>query len=442
MTTLADTALPDTGLERRLARGRLAWAAFDCGQHAYWLLVATFIFTPYFTTGVVGNAAKGQAIMGYAGAIAGLLIAVGSPIAGALTDAYGARRWLTLLSIPFVIACAALWFAAPGQPNLALPIATALVVANVSTEIATAVANALLPALAKPGQVGRLSAFGWAMGYFGGLASLILVLACFVLPATPLFGLDKAMHEPERLTGPIAAAWYLLFGLPLLMMAPAHPVARAADARPALKDLAAVLKSLPQRPIILRFLIGRMLVGDGIAAIVAFAGILAAGLFHWDLQERLLYGMLLAGASGVGALIAGRIDDRIGSKPTTLWAAGVLTLGMFAMWIIGPAPAGTPEGLFVSVNEKAYLVASTVLAMAFGPVQSSLRAWMARLSPPEEAGRLFGLFTLSGKASSFAAPLAIAVVTTATGQQKVAIIVAAAFVGAGCAVLASVRSAR
>ena len=115
-----------------------------------------------------------------------------------------------------MIACAALWFAEPGQPNLALPIATALVVANVSTEIATAVANALLPALAKPGQVGRLSAFGWATGYFGGLASLILVLVCFVLPATPLFGLDKAMHEPERLTGPISAVWYLVFGLPRL----------------------------------------------------------------------------------------------------------------------------------------------------------------------------------------------------------------------------------
>ena len=442
MSIAADAAGLDSGLERRLRSGRLAWAAFDCGQHAYWLLVATFIFTPYFTTGVIGAAAKGQALMGYAGAIAGLAIAVGSPIAGALTDAYGARRWLVLLSIPFVIACAALWFAAPGRPDLALPIVTALVVANISTEIATAVANALLPALAKPGQVGRLSAFGWAMGYFGGLASLILVLACFVLPSTPLFGLDKAMHEPERLTGPISAAWYLVFGLPLLVLAPSKPVARAAGTPPPLTDLVAVLKSLPKRPIVLRFLIGRMLVGDGIAAIVAFAGILAAGLFHWDLQERLLYGMLLAGGSGVGALLAGRIDDRIGSKPTTLVSAGVLTLGMFGMLVIGPAPAGTPAGLFVSVNEKAYLVASLVLSMAFGPVQSSLRSWMAKLTPPEEAGRLFGLFTLSGKASAFAAPLVIAIVTSMTGQQKVAIVVAAAFVAAGCAVLASVRSGR
>ena len=326
MSIAADAAGSDSGLERRLERGRLAWAAFDCGQHAYWLLVATFIFTPYFTTGVVGNAAKGQALMGYAGAIAGLAIAIGSPIAGALTDAYGARRWLALLSVPFVLACGALWFAAPGQPNLAIPIATALVVANVSTEIATAVANALLPALAKPGQVGRLSAFGWAMGYFGGLASLILVLVCFVLPATPLFGLDKAMHEPERLTGPISAVWYLVFGLPLLLLAPAKPLVRAAGAPPPLTDLMAVLKSLPKRPIILRFLIGRMLVGDGIAAIVAFAGILAAGLFHWKLMEMLLYGMLLAGASGVGALIAGQVEDRLGSKPTTLAAAGVLGL--------------------------------------------------------------------------------------------------------------------
>ena len=444
MSAVADTAPLESGLERRLSRGRLAWAMFDWGQHAYWLLVATFIFTPYFTSTVIGNPAAGQTVMAYAGAIAGLAIAIGSPIAGALTDAYGARRWLALLTVPFVLACGALWIAEPARPDMAVLIATCLVIANVSTEIATAVANALLPSLAKPGQVGRLSAFGWAMGYFGGLASLILVLVCFTLPAHPLFGLDKALHQPERLTGPIAAGWYLIFGLPLLLLAPARPVVRAADAAPPLKELGAVLKSLPGRPIILRFLIGRMLVGDGVAAIVAFAGVLAGGMFHWGPTQLGLYGMLLSAAAGVGAITAGRIDDRLGSKPTTLTAAAVLTLGMLGMWLIGPDSnaAAAAKGLFATTPERAYLVASFVLGLAFGPLQSSLRAWMAKLTPPEEAGRLFGLFTLSGKASAFAAPLVIAIATQVTHQQKVAIIVAAVFVGGGCAVLAGVRSQR
>jgi UMF1 family MFS transporter len=311
----------------------------------------------------------------------------------------------------------------------------------------TAVANALIPSLAKPGQLGRLSAFGWAMGYFGGLASLIFVLAAFTLPAEPLFGLNKALHEPERLTGPISALWFLVFGLPLLIVAPGKPLARPPGAAAPLTELKEVLISLPRRPVILRFLIGRMLVGDGVAAIVAFAGVLAGGLFHWEPTERGLYGMLLAAAAGIGAITAGRLDDRFGSKPTTLVAAAVLTTGMFGMLLIGAggiagvavAPAAEGDGLFASIPERAYLIASFVLGLAFGPLQSSLRAWMAKLAPPEEAGRLFGLFTLSGKASAFAAPLAIAIVTQVTGQQKSAIVVAALFVAAGCAVLATVK---
>jgi UMF1 family MFS transporter len=107
---------------------------------------------------------------------------------------------------------------------------------------------------------------------------------------------------------------------------------------------------------------------------------------------------------------------------------------------VATAPAVDGDGMFASVSERAYLIASFVLGLAFGPLQSSLRAWMAKLAPPEEAGRLFGLYTLSGKASAFAAPLVIAIVTQATGQQKSAIVVAALFVAAGCAVLATVRS--
>jgi len=370
-----------------------------------------------------------------------------SPIAGALTDAYGARRWLALLTVPFVGACLFLWTAEPGRPDLALIIAIALVVANVSTEVMTAVANALIPSLAKPGQVGRLSAFGWAAGYFGGLAALVLVLVTLILPPQALFGLDKAMHEPERLMGPISAAWYLIFGLPLLLMAPGKPAARAGVTQTPLPELWNVLKSLPRRPVILRFLIGRMLVGDGIAAIVAFAGVLAAGLFRWGPLELGLYGILLSAAAGVGALGAGRIDDRLGSKPTTLASSGVLTLGMVGMLLIGvdhigwiaTAPAVADDGLFASASERAYLAASFVLGIAFGPVQSSMRAWMAKITPAEEAGRLFGLYTLSGKASAFAAPFVIGKVTEATGQQKPAILVAALFIGAGCAVLASVQ---
>jgi UMF1 family MFS transporter len=423
-------------------RRRVAWAAYEWAQQPYWALIATFIFTPYFAAGFVGDAAKGQSLLGYAGAVSGLAIAILSPMVGANVDARrNPRAWLIGLAFPFVLASAALWWAAPGELSRIPLILACLVVAGVSAELGVTVMNALLPVVAKPGQVGRLSGTAWALAYVGALISLFIVLFCFSLPKVPMLGLSKALHEPDRIVGPMVALWFLAFAWPLMLIAPQPP--SAGGTKP-LAELWETIRSLPSKPHMLRFLIGRMLLGDGISSFIAFGGVLAAGLFGWTTTQLGLYAILLSIAAGIGTFIGGRIDQKIGSKRTVLIATGVILFGATGVGLVGKdaifflipvAPAQPGGALFSSTPERMFLFFSLFVGLTFGPAQSSLRAWMAELAPAGETGRWFGLYALSGKATAFMAPLVIAIGTRLAGDQRIAVVVSALFMALGALVL-------
>jgi UMF1 family MFS transporter len=423
-------------------RKRVAWAAYEWAQQPYWALIATFIFTPYFAAGFVGDAARGQTLLGYAGAISGLAIAIFSPLVGASVDTRrNPRAWLIGLAVPFVLASSALWLATPGDASRILPILVCLVVAGVTAELGGSVMNALLPVVARPGQIGRLSGTAWALAYVGALISLFIVLLGFSLPETPLLGLDKALHEPDRIVGPMVAVWFLMFAWPLMVSAPKPPA--ATGAKP-LAELWETIRSLPAKPHMLKFLIGRMLLGDGISSFIAFGGVLAAGLFGWTTTQLGLYAIALSVMAGIGTFIGGRVDQKLGSKRTVLIAVAVVLFGAAGVGCVGkdtlfftlPVSPAVPGGaLFSSTPERAFLFFSLFVGLTFGPAQASLRAWMAQLAPAGETGRWFGLYALSGKATAFMAPLVIAVGTRAIGDQRIAVAVSALFMIGGALVL-------
>nr|WP_295114027.1 MFS transporter [uncultured Caulobacter sp.] len=423
-------------------RRRAAWILYEWAQQPYWALIATFIFTPYFAAGFVGDANRGQSLLGYAGAVSGLAIAILSPLVGANVDARrNPRTWLVGLAFPFVIASALLWLAAPGEIARIPLILGCLVVGGVAAELGVTVMNALLPVVAKPGQIGRLSGTAWALAYVGALITLFIVLFCFSLPKVPMLGLSKALHEPDRIVGPMVALWFLAFAWPLMLSAPKP--SEGGGEKP-LAQLWATLKSLPGRPHMATFLIGRMLLGDGISSIIAFGGVLAAGLFGWTTTQLGLYAILLSIAAGIGTFIGGRVDQKIGSKATVLVASGVILFGAIGVSLVGKdtifllipvAPARADQALFASVPERMYLFFSMFIGLTFGTAQSSLRAWMAELAPAGETGRWFGLYALSGKATAFLAPLVIAVGTKLAGDQRISVVVSAVFIALGAIVL-------
>jgi UMF1 family MFS transporter len=421
------------------AKARLSWAFFDWAQQPYNMLVVGFVFGPYFASEFVGNPVRGQSLLGYAISLSGLLIVLLSPLVGASIDTRrNPKTWLALLSVPFVLACAALWLAEPGALAIIPLIMLALVLASTSTELSITAANSMLPYVAEPGRMGRLSGWSTGLGYFAALVSVALVL--FALPG--LLGLDEARGETARIVGPFAALWYLLFIIPLFLFVPKPPLLAPTDATP-LAELWRTLRGLPRNRVMLTFLLGRMLVGEGTNAAGLFGPVLAKGLFGWSFTETGVFGLSLALVAGLSAWAAGHLDDRFGSKRTVLAFTAVLAVAVMGFAAIeadrlfGMAvPPATPgDGMFASPAERAFFACGVLIGIAFGPIGAVLRTWMARLAPPGEEGRWFGLFALSGRASTFFVPGLIGLLTAATGDQRVLVPVVLTFLLAGAAFL-------
>jgi len=437
----------------------LGWLLFDWACQPFFTLVTTFVFAPYFAAALAPDPVTGQSLWGYATAAAGFALAILSPVLGSVADATGPKKpWIAACGLVLFIACFTLWYAAPGAPS-AIPIALfAFAFATVAVEVAAVFNNAMIPHLVPPERFGRLSGTGWAMGYLGGLVSLVIVLGFLaadagsgktVLGVTPPFGLDPAAREGDRITGPFSAVWFLVFVLPLFLITP--DVARSKLAlgeavRQGLAQVRSTLTDARRHEGVLRFLVANMVYQDALVALFAFGGIYGAGVFGWQATELGLFGILLTITGTIGALIGGRLDDRFGAKPVILGAIltlalvclGVLSLGReHILFVIPTAPAG--EGLYGSAPEKLFVLLGLVIGAVAGPLQASSRSLLARLVPPSEAGRYFGLLALSGKVTSFLAPLAVAVATAAFQTQAAGPAVLILFLLAGFALLSGVK---
>jgi UMF1 family MFS transporter len=311
-------------------------------------------------------------------------------------------------------------------------------------------------------RLGWLSGTGWATGYVGGLVSLVIALGLLVADPvsgktffglSPLFGLDPARFAGDRASGPFTAIWYLVFVTPLFLFTPDAPkrLALGAAVRHGLAELGRTLRSLRHHANVFRFLLANMIYADGLVALFAFGGIYAAGTFGWTSIELGLFGILLTITGTVGALIGGRLDDRLGPKPVIAGSLTVLVVAIlgilsidadhiaFVIPVAGPSPG---DGLFAAPGEKAYLVLGALIGAVAGPMQAASRSLMARLAPRGATAQFFGLFALSGKVTSFFGPLAVGVLTAVSGSQRIGISILVLFFLAGGLLLIRVRPAR
>lgn len=446
--------------------GLFGWVMFDWAAQPFYTLVLTFLFAPYFASTFIGDAAKGQEIWAYATAATGFIVAFLSPVLGAIADASGRRKpWIAFASLVLVLGLTTLWVAAPGETSMLLTVVMAVVLAGVAAEIATVFTNAMMPGLVPPNQLGRLSGFGWAVGYTGGLVSLVATAGFLVadgetgrtmLGLSPVIQLDTQAHEGERLIGPFCALWYALFILPLFLFTPDHVPGQRSNGLPSavrqgLAQLRESLTHLRRYANIVRFLLARMLYADGLGAIFAFGGLYASGLFGWSATELGLFGVILTIAASIGAVLGGPLDDRIGARPVIMLGliglifacAGVLSVDKtHVLYFLEVESASPSDGLFASTGEKVYLLFSIGIGLVAGPIQAASRSLLARLAPAEMMTEFFGLFAFSGKVTAFAAPLGVGIVTGLTGDQRLGIASIAVFLVGGFLLLLTVREER
>ncbi|HTV67513.1 MAG TPA: MFS transporter [Rhizobiaceae bacterium] len=411
---------------RASRRGIWSWMLFDWAQQPFHTLIITFVFAPYFAAHVTSDAAKGQELWGYAAGIGGLLIAVSSPVLGAIADASGPRKpWILGFSIVGAIGCWMLWYAMPGMSDVTI-VMLAIVLALVGIEFAAVFNNAMMPDLVPRSELGRLSGSAWGLGYVGGILTLIIVLGFMSAPPStgktlfgldPIFGLDPATHEGDRASGPLTAIWYIIFIIPMFLFTPDVP--RRASAKGAVRrglaQLGETLKSLPKDRSYFGFLLSSMFYRDALNALYSFGGIYAAGVLGWSIIQIGVFGILANLTGAIGAWLGGRADQRYGPKVVVSWSIIILTL--CCLLVISTTKT---DVFFITVASDAggsslpdivFYIAGALLGAVGGSIQAASRTLLVDQVDRDKVTEAFGLYALSGKATTFIAPLAIAFAT-------------------------------
>ena len=449
--TAAPEASPPAGRSRC---GIWGWMLFDWAAQPFFTVIVTFVFGPYFVARLTEDPVSAQAAWGNIATISSILIALLSPVLGTIADQSGPRKpWIACFAVVKIVCLSLLWFAAPGS-GLIWPLLL-IILASLAAEFSIVFNDSMMPRLVDQEQVGKVSNTAWGLGYLGGMLVLILVVTLLagspdtgltLLGIEPLFGLDPASGEDARITGPIAAGWYLLFILPMFLFTPdaarGQPIRQAV--RSGIAELRGTLGELRQRPGITRLLIARMLYQDGVNGLLILGGAFAAGMFGWATIEIGVYGILLNVIAIFGCLVAGRLDLRLGSKVVVLISLILLLAATIGIISTGPGfvffglmPLGLEDsgGLFGTAAEKAYVIFGLLIGIAFGPVQASSRSYLARSVSLSDAGRYFGIYALSGRATSFMATLLFSLATYATGSARIGMATLLLFLAGGLLLL-------
>ena len=420
------------------------WYFFDWASQPYNTLLLTFIFGPYFAEVARAHyaglgmapeaaAAEAQALWGYGQTISGVLIALMAPILGAIADGSGRRMiWIWVFSACYVIGAFGLWYLLPTAPMLTLAIAC-FGIGLIGMEFATIFTNALMPSLGTHEEMGQISGSGFAFGYAGGVLALVIMLLVFAESGTtgktligldPGFGLlDGATREGTRAVGPFTAIWYVIFMVPFFLWVkePPAPTTRR-PLRQSLADLGGLLKSLPSRKSLFAYLMSSMFYRDSLNALYGFGGVYASGVLGWSVTQIGIFGIIGALSGALATWIGGKLDTLRGPKPVIVTSVWVLIIvcavivGMSREQIFGMelVPGS-------SLPDMVMYACGILIGAAGGTVQAASRTMMVFHTTPERATEAFGLFALSGKATAFIAPLAIAIASDLSGSQRIGV---------------------
>jgi UMF1 family MFS transporter len=416
-------------------KGIWGWMLFDWAAQPFHTLILTFIFAPYFVSHVAADSITGQAQWGYAAAAAGIAIAFLSPVLGAIADATGPRKpWIAFFSLLAIVGSIGLWWAYPNtmEGTSVLLVLGAFMLTMLGFEFAAVFNNAMMPDLVPRAQLGRLSGNAWALGYVAGLLTLIIVLVTMasndegltLLGSEPLFGIDAASKEGERASGPLTALWYFVFILPLLLFTPdiVRPTKVTGAVTSGLTELAKTIRRLPQNTSLFAYLGSSMIYRDALNGLYTFGGIYAVGVLNWSIVQVGVFG-ILANITGVaGAYFGGRLDARSGPKRVVTLSVLILTLS--SLIIVSTDPNQVfffAVGAESSLPDLSFYICGGLIGAAGGALQAASRTLMVDQAEPGRMTEAFGLYALSGRATSFIAPFLIAVFTDISGSQRVGV---------------------
>ncbi|MCX6495740.1 MAG: MFS transporter [Rhodoluna sp.] len=394
-----------------------SWMLWDWAEQPYPTIMQTFIFPVYLASAVATAAQNPDQAIGWATAIAGVLLAAIAPVLGRRSDVNGRRKfWVVASTLILVVIMLTSFFVEP-KPEFFLFGLVLYATGSIVQESAFINYYAMLKGVTTEKNIGKISGYAWALGYVGGIILLLISLIGFALPDVPWFGIPTDDSLNIRAIFALSAVWTLIFSIPLLLFVPEIEKQPNLPKESILSSYSKIWGQLvtlrKQAPETLKFLISSAVYRDGLAGIFTFGAVLGTLAFGFDQTSIIFYGIAANVVSGIGAAIGGVLDDRIGSRTVIIVA------------LIGLIISGSCVFIFAGYGQPAYWLFGLLLCLFVGPAQASSRTFVSRFTPAGREGEVFGLYQFTGRAVSFlsgtlwASSIAIAVNLGATGNTTV-----------------------
>jgi UMF1 family MFS transporter len=405
-----------------------AWAMFDFANSGYTTVVITAVYNAYFVGVVAGRTVWATFAWTAALALANALVIVTAPAIGAYADLRACKKRLLAWSTAgCVLATAALAWTGPGTLALAIVL---VVLSNVCFGTGENLIAAFLPELGRPEALGKLSGWGWSLGYVGGLVALGLCLAWIALAEAR--GMSAAQAVPGTLL--ITAALFAAASLPTFLLlreraVPQTAAAGSASVRAALARFADTVAHARRYRDLARFLACVVCYQAGVSTVIAIAAIYAQAAFGFTTAETVQLVLLVNITAALGAFAFGQIQDHLGHVRTVA--------ATLVVWVLTALLA------YAATTRPLFWVVANLAGLALGASQSAGRALVGYLSPAERRAEFFGLWGFAVKLSQIFGPLTYGLVTWLTqGDQRTAMLVTSVFFVLGLALLAGVDTER
>ena len=397
-----------------------AWCWYDFANSAFSTVIVTVAYSVYFAQ-VVAKGHNAEAWWGWGYGLSMLFIGIVSPVLGAMADFSGTKkRYLALFTVLSVLATALLLFVSEGDVWTGIIL---FAVANIGFNGGLTFYNAFLKDLSRSENMGRISGYGFALGYVGGLASLIIVY--------PMIkgGFDPGNLMLFRLSYPVTAVFFLVFSIPAFVWLREDRVASGITPgnyiRTGFARVWRTFHEIRKFRELFKFFVAYLIYIDGINTVIVFSAIFAAGVLGFTPQELVVYFIVMQVTSAAGAYVFGHITDRIGAKPTIM-----ITLVMWIALIVW--------AFFVSSKAEFYAL-GLIAGVALGSNQSASRTLLGLFAPRSKVTEFFGFFALTGKLAATVGPPVYGIIASVTGNQRWAVLSIGAFYLVGLLVLTAVR---
>ena len=424
-----------------------SWSIYDFANQPFTTITITFIYSVFFAeyiflgTNFTGSeidrelrVSEGVAAWGSAITVSSIIVALLSPIMGAIADRGGYRKiFLIFWTWVCIIFSFCLYYPIGGDVFYALLF---FCLANIGFEMGGVFLNAYLPEIAPKEKIGRISGYGWSFGYVGGLIALAICFALFATPDSIFYNkLDNSSGEHYRIINIFIAIWFAVFSIPTFLYVKGKKQANKnsknliLNSFIALKNTFSEIKKYKQ---VTRFLIARIIYNDAIITVIAFGGQYASTQFGFNMEngKLMIFAIVLNVFAGVGSFLFGFLDDFIGGKKTVQITNVGFVIAILVAYI---AP-------LLNNGETYFWISGVMIGIFLGPNQSASRSLMGRLIPKNKENEFYGFFAFSGKATAFLGPLIFTSIIFYTKDIRLAMLMLAILFVVGAFLLRRVNT--